>query len=111
VVLATVVAVAAAGLAYRLYVQYGDDSYTARILSESERTDDRVTIRFEVRSPSGAGPVTCAVRARSRDGAVVGTAEVPVPAGTRVEKTYTLRTSARAFVVDIPRCWAASDDR
>lgn len=97
---------ASLGIGYRLYVQYGSPSYTPRILAETERTDSSVTIRFEVRGPGGKRPAICLVRARAMDGLVVGSAEVTVPAGTRVEQTYTLVTTQRAFAVDIPNCRA-----
>jgi hypothetical protein len=95
--------VASAGLGYRLYEQYGDPEHSARILSESERTADHVTIRFEVRG-DGRRPAICIVRARANDGLVIGSAEVAVPAGKRVVQTYTLVTRERAFVVEIPKC-------
>lgn len=98
------VIVASLGIGYRLYEQYGTPDYTPRILSETERTAERVTIRFEVRSRVPKRPGVCLVRARAVDGLVVGSAEVPVPASKRVVKTYTLVTSQRPFIVDIPRC-------
>ena len=103
VLLGALVMVASAGIGYRLYKQYGDPEHSPRILSESERTADHVTIRFEVRS-DGRNPAVCIVRARAQDGLVVGSAEVAVPAGKRVVQTYTLATRERAFVVDIPKC-------
>lgn len=103
VLLGVLVMIASAGIGYRLYKQYGDPEHSARILSESERTADHVTIRFEVRS-SGRTPAICIVRAQAKDGLVIGSAEVPVAAGKRVEQTYTLLTRERAFVVDIPKC-------
>jgi hypothetical protein len=102
--IAAAVLVASAGIGYRLFTQYGDPEHAARILAETERTADRVTIRFEVTSREGRRPAVCIVRARAHDGLVVGSAEVPVPAGRRVEQTYTLLIRQRAFVVDIPKC-------
>ncbi len=109
--LATVVAAASGAVGYRLYRQYGDHEFTPLILAETERTDDRVTIRFQVRSRSGREPALCRVRARASDGRVVGAADVPVPAGRRVTQTFTLVTSARAFVVEIPTCRVADPGR
>lgn len=103
VLLGVLVMVASAGIGYRLYKQYGDPEHAPRILSESERTADHVTIRFEVRG-DGRNPAVCIVRARAKDGLVIGSAEVPVAAGKRVVQTYTLVTRERAFVVDIPKC-------
>jgi hypothetical protein len=106
--LAALVVLATLGVSYRLYRQYGDVSHVPRILSESERTDSRVTIRFEVVRRGAGEAAICHVRARARDGLVVGEADVTVPAGRRVESTYTLATTQRAFVVDIPRCRGTS---
>jgi hypothetical protein len=103
VLLGAAVALASAGIGYRLFQQYGDPEHVPRILAETERTDAKVTIRFEVRS-DGRRPAICFVRARAIDGLVVGSAEVPVPAAKRVVQTYTLVTRARTFVVDIPKC-------
>jgi hypothetical protein len=94
-----------------MYRQYGDGEYTPVVLSETERAADHVTIRFEVRSRSGRDPAVCHVRARAEDGLVVGAADVPVAAGKRVEQTYTLATTERAFAIDIPQCRAATTDR
>jgi hypothetical protein len=98
---------ASVGIGYRLYEQYGSPDYSPRLLAETERTADHVTIRFEVRSRNSDRPAVCRVRARALNGAEVGSAEVPVPAGARVVQTYTLVTSQRAAVVDIPHCWRA----
>jgi hypothetical protein len=89
-------------LAVGLYQRYGDRSYEPEVVGYSEVTDRQIMIRFRVRLPAGKGAV-CAVRARSRDGIVVGRAEVPVPAGA-TEVSYRLATSARAFVGEVPRC-------
>lgn len=102
--LATLVVLASLGVAYRLYRQYGDVPHAPRILSETERTDTHVTIKFEVVRRTADEPAICHVRARAHDGLVVGQADVAVPAGRRVVSTYTLVTTQRAFAVDIPRC-------
>ena len=105
--LATAVAITAAVLAYRLYRTYGDPPYSGQVVAETDRTDTSVTVRFEVRSRSGSGRATCHLRAQGFDGAEVGGADVDVPAGKRVEQTYTLVTTARAALVDITGCRAA----
>ncbi|HEU5107799.1 MAG TPA: DUF4307 domain-containing protein [Micromonosporaceae bacterium] len=94
-----VVALAASVAMYR---RFGDPAYEPQVVSYTEVTDDQMVIRFRVRLPAGEGAV-CAVRARARDGAEVGRAEVPVPPG-RTEVTYRLATSRRAFVGEVPRC-------
>jgi hypothetical protein len=107
VLMAALAAVVLGAIGARLYDVFGNEAHTPLLLSESERTDDHVTIRFEVRSRDGAGRAICVVRARARDGLVVGVADVPVPPGERVRVDYTLLTSARAFAVDIPSCRSA----
>jgi hypothetical protein len=106
VLLFGLVLAASGAIGYRLYEQYGSPDYSSRILAETEHTADHVTIRFEVRSRDDTRPAVCRVRARALDGSEVGSADVAVPAGARVVQTYTLVTSQRAAVVDIPRCWA-----
>ena len=107
VLLATLILAGATVLALRLYLTYGEPPHAGRVLAETDRTDTAVTVRFEVRSRADDRPVTCRLRARGFDGAVVGSAEVVVPAGRRVVQTYTLPTRARAALVDIPGCRAA----
>jgi hypothetical protein len=85
-----------------LYQRYGDPAYRAEVVGYTDITDSQVVLRFRVHLPPGAGAV-CAVRARARDGSVVGRAEVPVPAETP-EVTYRLATSARPFVGEVVRC-------
>ena len=105
-VIFALVLVASLGIGYRLYVQYGSPDFAPRILAESERTADHVTIRFEVRG-DGERAGICLVRARAVDGRTIGSAEVRIPAGKRVVQEYTLVTSQQAFAVDIPNCWPA----
>jgi len=67
--------------------------------------EDRVRVRFTVRGARSAA-ATCTVRARAADGAEVGRAEVPVPAGGDRDPTvtYDLRTSRRAVTGEVQRC-------
>jgi len=103
VVLAAAAAAAATlALTVGLYQRFGDPAYEPRVVGYTDITDQQIAIRFRVRLPRGEGAV-CAVRARARDGAVVGRAEVPVPAGT-TEITYRLATSARPFIGEVARC-------
>jgi hypothetical protein len=98
------VLVAILALTVALYLRFGDPAYRAQVVSYTDVTDEQIVIKFRVRLPDGEGAV-CAVRARSRDGAVVGRADVPVPAG-RTEVTYRLATTARPFVGEVTRCRA-----
>ncbi|MEV0646979.1 DUF4307 domain-containing protein [Phytomonospora sp. NPDC050363] len=102
--------VVAGGLAVtvKLYQQYGDPAYTASTVTYDIQ-DTSAAITFQVVKPGGE-PALCQVRARARDGAEVGRAEVEVPpgepGGDSVTLTYTLPTSgARAVVVEVQRCY------
>lgn len=89
-------------LSVRLYQQYGDPAYTPTVIRFSGITDSQVMITFRVHRPAGRAAV-CAVRALDADGAVVGRAEVPVPADAG-EITYRLVTTARPDRPEVPRC-------
>jgi hypothetical protein len=106
--LAVVVALAFGGIAYVLFLRYGNPDYEATVLAETDRTDASVTVRFVVLSRPGTGPASCRLRARAADGAVVGTADVAVPAGRRVVHTYTLATTARSTATEVPTCRRAT---
>jgi hypothetical protein len=93
---------ATAALSVALFLRYGDPAYQARVVGYTELSEREMEIRFRVRLPAGEGAV-CAVRARGRDGAEVGRAEVPVPAGA-TEVTYRLVTTGRPFVGEVSRC-------
>jgi Tfp pilus assembly major pilin PilA len=98
---AMIAATVAIGL--RLYRQYGRPAYVPQVLAVTQITDQAATVRFEVRKADTA-PATCRVRARSQAGIEVGHADVVAPAGLRVEVTYTLATSERAFAIEVPAC-------
>ncbi|MFD0741855.1 DUF4307 domain-containing protein [Phytohabitans flavus] len=106
--LALVIA-AGVGLAVRLYQQYGDPTYDGQVLEYSGITDSQVVIEFRVNVPDG-GAAMCVVRARSRDGAEVGKAEVRVdapPGETRPVTRYVLATTGRPINGEVVRCRAA----
>ena len=67
---------------------------------------DRVDITFEVRR-SASADVYCVLRAQDETRADVGYAVVPLARGTTyVQETYSLRTLAPAFVVELLACAA-----
>jgi hypothetical protein len=107
VLLAVLVALASGGIAYSLFQRYGNPEYQANVLAETERTDQGVTVRFEVLGRAGAGSAMCRIRARGIDGAIVGTSDVAVPAGRRVEKIVSLTTVGPTVLTDIQQCWRA----
>ncbi len=93
-------------LAVRLYGQYGDPDYDARIVGWTEVTPAGMTIEFTVLVPAG-GAATCVLRARSYDGAEVGRRTVTVaaaPGATTVEGRERVTTTARASHGDVVRC-------
>jgi hypothetical protein len=103
-------ALALGGLvAWRLYATYGDPMYKAQVVTYTNLSDTRASITFRVHVPAG-GAALCQVRARARDGAEVGHAEVRVDAAageTRPTVTTELATTARAMVGEVLRCRAA----
>ncbi|GIG65812.1 DUF4307 domain-containing protein [Phytomonospora endophytica] len=107
VIAAALVVAGGVAVAVKLYQQYGDPAYTASTVGY-ELTDATADITFQVTKPGGT-PALCQVRARSRDGAEVGRAEVAIPpgepGGDGVTVTYSLATSARAVVVEVQRCY------
>lgn len=110
VVALLLVAVVAVGavLAIRLYRQYGDPTYDAQVIGYRGITDTEIVVEFRVNVPAG-GAATCVLRARSRDGAEVGKAEVRVsaaPGETRPVTTHRLPTSARPVIGEVLRCRA-----
>jgi hypothetical protein len=107
--LVAAVVAAGVGLAVRLYQQYGDPSYNAQVTSYSGISETGIDLEFRVNVPE-SGKAVCVLRARSRDGAEVGKAEVPVaaaPGETRPLTRYRLATSARPVIGEVVRCRAA----
>jgi hypothetical protein len=101
------VVVAITGLvAVKLYSQYGGPQYSPTVLSLTNVTNSTVTVRFRLDKPNP--PAVCTVNAEARDGTILGTAQVPAPAGTAVTVTYTVTTSARPYIAEVPVCHAAS---
>ncbi|MFC0527986.1 DUF4307 domain-containing protein [Phytohabitans kaempferiae] len=107
--LLAVVVAAGAALSVRLYRQYGDPAYDGQVLSYTDITDTQVVVEFRVTVPEG-GEAICVIRARSRDGAEVGKAEVHVdapPGESHPVMTYRLVTTARPINGELVRCRAA----
>jgi hypothetical protein len=94
----------------KLYGQYGDPTYDAQVISYTGITDTQVMIEFTVRVPPG-GSATCALRARSYDGADVGRVEVTMTAAAdeqQIRASRPVPTTSRAFIGEVLRCRAAS---
>ena len=106
IVLGALVLAVSLFLAVRLYGQYGDPDYDARIIGWTDVTPAGMTIDFSVRVPAG-GSAACVLRARSYDGAEVGRRTVTVsaaPGATTVEARERVTTTARASHGDVLRC-------
>ena len=104
--LAVAIVVAVMGLvAVKLYVQYGTQQYSPTVLSLTNVTNSTVTVRFRLEKPNP--PAICTVNAEARDGTILGSADVPVPAGTAVTVTYTVTTSGLPYIAEVPACHAA----
>jgi hypothetical protein len=105
------VAAVGIGIAVKLYQQYADAPYQARVVRVTDLSDHQVTVTFEVRLPAGAG-ARCTVLAHTRDGEEVGRAEVTVapaaPGQPTAVVTYTLATSKRPVTGEVPGCGPTS---
>lgn len=104
-------ALAVTGLvAVRLYRTYGDPAYDADVITYTDATDTQLVVTFRVTVPAG-GAADCVLRARARDGAEVGRADVRVdaaPGQTQVTTSHRLATSRQAFVGEVLRCRPAA---
>jgi len=106
ILFAILVVLATAALTVRLYQQYGDTDYDARIVQWTDDSDTRITIGFTVRVPAGAS-ASCVLTAQAYDGAEVGRRVVTVaPQGgdTQITASETVETSARAAAGKVLRC-------
>jgi Domain of unknown function (DUF4307) len=107
IVLAAVTVLIGLGIAVKLYQQYAASPYQVSNLTRTNLSDSSFTVRFTVSTPAGQG-ARCTVVGTSRDGHEVGRAEVDVPpkgpSDTSIDVTYTLATTARADVGDVPGC-------
>jgi hypothetical protein len=104
--LALVTLVIGSLVAVRLYKNYGDPAYDAQVVTFHDISDGGLTLVFRVTIPEG-GQASCVLRARSRDGAEVGHAEILVrdqPGDGTTTVTEQLATSAKPFVGEVLRC-------
>jgi hypothetical protein len=88
----------------KLYVQYGRDGFTPNVIGSSNITDTSITVTFTVAKGEGVEG-SCTVQAFTYGDTQVGEAQVPVPAaGTQVRITYTLTTTSKAYIAEVPAC-------
>jgi len=93
-------------IAVRLYGQYGNGQFSPSVTNLTDVTDSSVTVTIRVQKPDA--PAVCTVDAEARDGTVVGSAEVNLPAGTSVTVTHTVATTSRPYIAEVPGCHATS---
>lgn len=81
---------------------------TFQVLAWRDIAPDRVDITFEVRR-SAEWDVYCVLRAQDESRADVAYTVVPIPRGTSYEQvTYSLRTIAPAYIVEVLACEAGA---
>lgn len=105
-ILAVVIVAVLVAVAVKLYVAYGQTDFNPTVLRYSDIKQSSITVRFQVDKPGGAAAV-CTVQAYATDGTIVGSADVPVPAGRSVTVDYTLATTGLARAADVTTCHAA----
>lgn len=105
--LAGLVVAGGAAIAVKLYNQYENAPYQVTIVAVTDIGDHGVTVTFDVTTPPGGG-ATCTVQAHTREGEEVGSAQVSVAPGapdqTTTRVVYTLPTTKRPMVGEVPGC-------
>ena len=106
-VLAGLVVIGGTVIAIKLYNQYTVAPYQVTVIDITDLGDRAVTVTFDVTTPPGGG-ATCTVQAHTRDGELVGSAQVSVAPGTAEQTTtrvvYTLPTTKRPITGEVPGC-------
>ncbi|MFD8013073.1 DUF4307 domain-containing protein [Streptomyces sp. NPDC058955] len=83
-----------------------DSEISAEMIKFDVVSDTEVQVHLEVRKDRGVEGV-CTLRSRSEDGAEVARKDVTVAEpGTRVDRVYSLRTTARATSAELMGCTA-----
>ncbi|GAA3391625.1 DUF4307 domain-containing protein [Streptomyces roseoviridis] len=81
-----------------------DNKISAEMIKFDVVSDSEVQVHLEIRKDDGARGV-CTLRSRSEDGAEVGRKDVRVDeTGTRVDRVYAIRTTARATTAELIGC-------
>ncbi|MER7521294.1 DUF4307 domain-containing protein [Streptomyces sp. NPDC126499] len=81
-----------------------DNKISAEMIKFDVVSDSEVQVHLEIRKDDGAQGV-CTLRSRSEDGAEVGRKDVRIDeAGTRVDRVYAIRTTARATTAELIGC-------
>ncbi|MFB7453063.1 DUF4307 domain-containing protein [Streptomyces sp. NPDC057027] len=83
-----------------------DNKISAEMIKFEVVSDAEVQVHLEIRKDAGAKGV-CTLRSRSEDGAEVARKDVRVDdPGTRVDRVFSLRTTARATNAELIGCTA-----
>ncbi|MDX2293648.1 MULTISPECIES: DUF4307 domain-containing protein [Streptomyces] len=83
-----------------------DSKISAEMIKFDVVSDTEVQVHLEIRKDEGAEGV-CTLRSRSEDGAEVARKDVTVAEpGSRVDRVYSLRTTARATSAELMGCTA-----
>ncbi|MEU8545215.1 DUF4307 domain-containing protein [Streptomyces sp. NPDC048717] len=83
-----------------------DSKISAQVIRFEIVSDDEVQVHLEIRKDQDVTGV-CTLRSQSKDGAEVGRKDVPVDEpGTRLDKIYTVRTTAKATSAELLGCTA-----
>jgi hypothetical protein len=104
---ATLVVLGGVVIAIKLYRQYTQAPYQVTVISVENVSGTGVTVTFDVTTPPGKG-ATCTVQGHTRDGELVGQANVDVPPGgpdqTTYRVTYALVTTKKPVTGEVPGC-------
>ncbi|MET9432704.1 DUF4307 domain-containing protein [Streptomyces sp. NPDC006551] len=83
-----------------------DNKISAEMIKFDVVSDSEVQVHLEVRKDTDAQGV-CTLRSRAEDGAEVGRKDVRVEeAGERIDRVWTIRTTARATSAELVGCSA-----
>ncbi|MFF8607369.1 DUF4307 domain-containing protein [Streptomyces sp. NPDC015346] len=83
-----------------------DNKISAELIKFDVVSDSEVQVHLEVRKDAGVSGV-CTLRSRSEDGAEVGRKDVRLEAAAgRVDRVYSIRTTAKATSAELVGCTA-----
>ncbi|MFF5182571.1 DUF4307 domain-containing protein [Streptomyces sp. NPDC000345] len=91
---------------YFAYHYVGENKISAEVITFEAASDNTVQVHLEVRKDAGASGY-CTVRSQAADGAEVGRADFRFSGSdTRIDKTVTLRTTAKGTTAELLGCHA-----
>ncbi|KQX71166.1 MULTISPECIES: DUF4307 domain-containing protein [unclassified Streptomyces] len=91
---------------YFAYHYVGQNKISAEVITFKATSDEAVQLHLEVRKDSGASGY-CTVRSQAANGAEVGRADFRFAGSdTRIDRTVTLRTTAKGTTAELLGCHA-----